>query len=128
MYIVTFQDNTKFQGGTINNSRWLFIPNKPIQKIEFNLFKKIITLSDFEAYNHLIEKAVSLVGVKFTRVTQIILMGKSGKTVIRVTIDLLKRKVYAEKVEFGKEYRNKPTTGWKKGIKFSIGKIGIKSI
>lgn len=113
MYNILFSDQSTFQGGTLKNSRWTWIPDKPISEWTYTLFEKPIVLKGYEAYNHLLEK-VNVFGSE--KVLKVILMGKKGNNVDCIEIDLQNSKISKTVKEFGSEYLNKPTLGWKIGV------------
>jgi hypothetical protein len=114
MYTILFTDNTLYRAGKdLRISNWNMMPAKPIRKIDYTINNHTVTLDSYEQYNHLIEKAN--IGGK-TYITKIILMGRKNNTVDCFIYDF-KTKVWDETVaEFGAEYNNKSTTGWKQGI------------
>ena len=114
MYKVYFTDNSVFEGGTLNNSKWNDMPNKSIIKIEYRLGKAGIMLSGYESYNHLVERSRFMTG-NYERITKVILLGKKMSQVDVIIYDLIKKTVVKKQLEYGKEYNNRPTTGWKKG-------------
>jgi hypothetical protein len=115
MYSVIFEDNSEFFGGIPANSKWDEMPNKPIQSIEYSLLHKKIILTNYEAYNHLVERAQNLLsGQNF--ITKVLLMAKKQNKVLIIVFDFIKNSVYLQNVEFGKEYYNKSSSGWKQGL------------
>jgi hypothetical protein len=114
MYKIIFTDNEEFVGGDFLNSKWNEIPDKPIKKIEYNFGDKKITLEDYNMYNHLVERVrIHQVGDK---ITSIQLMAKKDDAVLVLIFEPLTNKLNYKPADFGREYKNKPTTGWKKGI------------
>ena len=121
MYKVYFEDNTVFDGGTLNNSKWNEIPDKPIRKIEYKLLSTTIKLEGYESYNHLLEMCSFItggvgLGTNYKRLTKIILMGKRGDVVDAIVYNLLKKKAFKETLKAGQEYNNRPSNGWKTGL------------
>jgi hypothetical protein len=132
IFKITFTDNTIFEGGdSIYDSKWKDIPSKEILCLEYFIDEhESVTLRNYESYNYFIEATNNIYGPKGTDLTQqlhnIYLMGiKDGKVVSRrislVGIDgtdkYLKGDSTKRTVELGKEFRGKPTVGWKKGTK-----------
>ena len=119
MYKVTYEFGEIFFGGEPDDSKWLEI-EKPIAKIEYKLGVKTLILENFEAYNHVVER-FQIMGQKPGQngICGLILMVKMANQVHKVMFNFRTSKVTQELVEFGKEYRGKPHSGWKKGI---IGK------
>lgn len=115
MYKITFLDGIIFEGGNPENSKWLFSPNKPIQKLEYKFLGSLITLENYEAYNHLVERVAFLQG-KGQRITKVILMVKKGNDVMKLIYDLKRGQIYSDVALFGHEYQGKPCSGWKVGI------------
>lgn len=117
MYKIIFEDSTEFQGGIPINSKWNNMPDKPIQSIEYSLLNKKIILTNYEAYNHLVERAtIFLNNEQKEIIAKVILMAKKDNLVYLVIFDFIKNDVYLQNVEFEKEYYNKPTSGWKLGL------------
>lgn len=115
MYIITYKDNTTFNGGNIQNSKWNEI-DKPILRIEYNLTNKPIIMQGYERYNHLIEYGwMSNVRKKIT--TAIYIMGLKNNKVDVIKINCVKKRITSSKKQFGKELSDSSTTGWKEGIK-----------
>jgi len=115
MYSITFEDNTTFLGGEPSDSKWNKIPDKLIKRIEYSILNQTIIAEGYESYNHLVERASFVVG-KGKSVRRVLLLFKRNKEVLSIIIDLVKNKIYSNLSIFGKEYKNKPVTGWKKGI------------
>jgi hypothetical protein len=123
MYLVNFITGETFRGGNPNNSKWNEI-NKPIKSIKYKTPINTILLQDYEAYNHIVER-VGFIQGSGQLITKVILMVKSGEDVMKLILDVRKNKIYSKLAKFGKEYNNKPTTGWKEGIKGLKGKSKI---
>jgi hypothetical protein len=63
LYDIYFQDGTNFEGGSIENTRWLEIPNKSIRKLVYYLpSKEKISLENYDSYYHYIECTSDLNG------------------------------------------------------------------
>lgn len=116
MYKIIYEDNTIFKGNNLQNSKWNEI-DKPIKSIHYNLINQIC-MQGYEHYNHLIERANLSTGQCFF--TKVLLLGKKGKRVDIIEIDLRKKETKSYKTEFGKEYNNNYTTGWKTGLQNQI--------
>lgn len=118
MYRITFNDGTHFDGGEPHASKWNEMPQKPIKKLEYNIHGKNIVMEGYEAYNHLIEHRNMIQGNnKINHISNLILMGKKGNDIFKIIYSFRTKKIKYDIVKFGKEYNNKPTTGWKPGIK-----------
>jgi len=115
MYKIIFEDNSEFQGGDFEDSKWNEIPQKPIKRLEYTLVKETLVFENFEAYNHLVErvKFVNRIGGKITKV---ILMAVNKEKVIKIIYDFQSRKILQKYCILGQEYQGRSTTGWKSGI------------
>ena len=118
-YKIVHEFGEIFFGGEPDDSKWDLI-EKPIAKVEYKLGVKTLILEGFEAYNHVVER-FQIMGQKPGQngICGLILMVKMANQVHKVMFNFRTSKVTQELVEFGKEYRGKPHSGWKKGI---IGK------
>ena len=126
LYQITFIDGTKYDGGmSYKETLWKEIPDKEIREISFRLPDgNWITLKGYESYNHIVEATQDVYGSnKFTLRYQY-LMGKVGNKTHSYRITLFQTKddryrigdITRREFEYGKEYNNQPTQGWKKGI------------
>jgi hypothetical protein len=103
MYTVTFTDGTTFQGGNPADSKWSEIPKKQIRSILYELTPFIkYSFSNFEAYNHCVER-VRGVNKSFETITKVIIMGLTGNRVYQIMMDK-DGGVYQIVVPHGKEY------------------------
>jgi len=114
MYIITYEDDTKFMGGNPENSKWNEIEDKPIKSIEYTL-NKTFTLSNFEQYNHIVKKGLFF-SPNSKDIIFVEIMGLYKNKVYKIVFDFLKKQIRKEICEWGKEYNNKSHSGWKKGI------------
>lgn len=114
MYKVIYQDSSVFTGGDLKNSLWTNINNKIAQLIYY--YPKLIKLENYESYNHIIEKA--WINGKIYPL-KILLMGQKNNVVDITCIDLKTNQITEYTKEFGKEYNNSSTSGWKEGIKYA---------
>jgi hypothetical protein len=135
LFQVVFQDGTTYLGGnSYFETKWKDMPDKPIKQISFSLpDNNIIILHDYEAYNHIIEVTQDIysgsnnsqnMGKVIPRFQYF--MGRMGDKVLSYRVTLkqpvkdsgkyqlgdITRRVY----EYGKEYDNQATQGWKRGI------------
>ena len=124
MYKVFFEDDSIFIGGAVENSHWNKMSDIPIKKIEYTLGNKTIILENYEAYNHIVERT-AFIQTGRQVISKLILMTKQGNEVIKTIYDFIKCNFYPKLGLWGKEYNNKPTSGWKIGIKGKEGKIKI---
>lgn len=115
MYKIFYKDGTIFQGGEYYDSKWNDMPKKPIQKLEYKLNGKTVIMENYSAYNHHFER-ISRLG-KGEIHTKVILMARKKEDVLLLIYDIRKKKFDYDVAEIGKEYNNKPVTGWKEGIK-----------
>jgi hypothetical protein len=124
LYKIIFEDNSEFFGGDLNNSKWNEMPNKSISKIIYYSQIKTIELSGYEEYNHLIVHKQNILSNKNNTIA-VILMGKSFNQVTRFIFDLNNNKLLIDKVFEGQEFKDKPTIGWKEGMKNSCSNYKI---
>jgi hypothetical protein len=123
-YKVFFIDGTSIESESMN-SNWDSLPPIGITKLEYTVFKKTVVLSGFEEYNHQVEHALNISSGQHT-ITKIMLLAKKAQIVHVITIDNINTRIYPEIVEYGKEYRGKALTGWKKGLLGKIPSINMK--
>lgn len=121
MYLVYLEDNSVFDCGTLHNSKWNEIPDKPITKLVYFIGGRKITLENYEQYNHLLERTKILNKEGLERITKVILLGKKGNKIDRIIFNLIENKIKPEEVDWRKEYYDSPTTGWKNG---TVGTTG----
>jgi len=114
MYKITFIDSSIYIGGSVKDSKWNFMPLKPIKSLEYHIGKQRILLSGYEKYNHLVEHTIML-GIG-QRINRLILMAKKEENVLKIIFDFVKNKIKYDAADFGREYRGQSTTGWKEGI------------
>ena len=63
LYTIVFEDNSVFEGGTIETTLWMKIPNKKIRSIFYNIpLGDCIGLSGYNSYYHFVETTVDLSG------------------------------------------------------------------
>lgn len=119
MITVYFKDGTE-----LTNIPWNSLPDKPILSLSYKIGDKLIELSGYEMYNHLVEKIAGF--GKPPQTTKLFLMGRAcGKTKI-VTIDY-RKKIITEKItDIGQEYNGQATTGWKNGVVSFIPSVSIR--
>ena len=102
LYTIIFKDNTRFYGGDYKNTKWLEIPNKPIQSILYSIpFEKFIVLKDFDKYYHFIEVTMDLNGEKKgkNKLEYSYLIGKKDNNYTIHKINLQTGKVEVKEVE-----------------------------
>jgi len=123
MYLIRFSDSTIFSGDNPPNSKWNQIPDKPIWEIEYELFGSKLAVTNYVAYNHLWEQAYiggnvqRLVNIdRGVNITKVLLMGKKSSGEVDVYVFTKNRDIQHYVADFGKEFNDRPTTGWKKGI------------
>jgi hypothetical protein len=120
MYYITYEDGTKFRGGDYLNSLWGEIEDKLIIDWSYFIGGFEFTLRGYEAYNHLVTKVNYMGGIE--DVLEVILMAKIEDRVEMLKIDLKTGDTTLHKAQFGKEYQDKPTSGWKRG---RLGEFGM---
>ena len=127
LYQVQFENGSVYDGGdSYRETKWNDIPDKSIRQIVFHLPDgNALVLKEYDEFNHFCEATQDIYGSnKFTLRYQY-LMGKLGDKVISYRITLFQTKDARYKIgditrreyEWGKEYNNKPTKGWKKGLR-----------
>jgi len=126
LFQVQFNDGSSYQGGEdYKNTKWLSIPDKQIRQIAFSLPDgNLLVLRGYDEFNHFCEATQDVYNsTKFTIRYQY-LMGRLGDKVISYRVTLFEGKnnkfkigdITRREYEWGKEYNQKPTKGWKKGI------------
>ncbi|HED05176.1 MAG TPA: hypothetical protein ENI61_00660 [Ignavibacteria bacterium] len=123
MYTVIFNDNSQFIGGSINDSKWNEMPNKPIKKLTYYV-KNTYGLSGFEKYNHLVTKVITVspkIKEKSVIYTELFLMGLRNQIVYMIIVDLMTGKVRRDARHSGSEYNGRKSEGWKLGISSGFG-------
>jgi hypothetical protein len=117
MYKIIFEDGTEFLGGEPDNSKWNEIPiAKNIAELHYDLCGKQIILKGYEAYNHIVKHAFLIDSQQQAIVAVIIIVLELG-IVKRFIFDLIKNELITDNILYGQEYNNKPTSGWKVGLK-----------
>ena len=115
LFEAVYLDNSKSYGGSLADSKWNDI-HEPIKRLTINLGCKHLILEGYDAYNHLIEKAVGLIG-KVNQITKQVLFAKKGDKVYVFMVDFTNNCKLVQSVwDFGIEFNNKPTSGWKEGV------------
>lgn len=104
----------KFTSGEIaQGTAWNSLPTQRISALKYRIGNKIVYLTGFEEYNHLVEKVAGF--GKPPQTTKIFLCGRwQGKTKV-VTIDLTTKQITQKTTEIGQEYNGQVTTGWRSG-------------
>jgi hypothetical protein len=106
-------------GKIIKTDDWLSFDEQIVEmSIQVNE-KESIVLEGFEAYLR-IKEEVKGVNSSINGTVAIILFGKYGDKVAKVTLDLIHSKISQEVVPITKAYQNKPLNPslWKKGLLF----------
>jgi len=132
IFKVIFTDNTIYEGGdSVYNSLWNEIPDKAISCLEYFIDgQDSIVLRGYEKYGHLIEATKNVYGPKGTdlkpKLHNIYVMGLRTNKVTSYRIALEgnsgsdkyhKGDITKRFVPYGKEFRGRPISTWKKGIK-----------
>jgi len=116
MYKIIFEDKTEFMGGDPENSQWNDIPNKPITELQYSFGGKTIYLKNYEAYNHQLKLGFLPFNNQKTIILSIIIMVLEKGNVGRIIFDFPNKRIIKDIVPFGKEYNNRPASGWKAGL------------
>lgn len=116
MYKLTFIDGELFIGGNPENSLWNNIPNKSIKSLECWNDQFSFKLENYEAYNHIVEHTFNI-NTSTVKITRLIIMGKNKNIVFKIILNLIRPHFLMQNSNYGEEYNNKPTSGWKVGIK-----------
>jgi hypothetical protein len=131
LYRIIYDDNTSFNGGTLEDSKWNYI-DKRIKRIEYFLEKRMIVLENYESYNQLIERSFTIFGGKTPNLRHFYMMGRKGNKVQIIRYNVAKKQTIDYISDFGNEYNKKmiynsqskiirwvdgqPSTGWKEGL------------
>jgi hypothetical protein len=118
LYEITFEDDSKFEGGQPNDSKWNLIPDKPIKSITYKLAGESVYLENYKSYNHLVERP-TIIGIG-SYISKVILMAENNGEVLCFIFNYNKQMLLLEKRIFGQEYEEDSTSGWKKGILSNI--------
>jgi hypothetical protein len=130
MYKLRFSDETEFMGGEPENSLWNEIPQgKSIASMQYSFLDKGFLLNGFEAYNHIVERAVVLLNFSgqtyppAQRITRIIILAKWQNRVYEVIYDIKNQSVYQQAEVIGKENIDKE--GAEIGSLLSVTKVTV---
>ena len=124
MYNIIYSNLGKWTGGGYADSKWDEQPNEPIAELTYELFGITVTLKNYEAYNHIVER-IALIGRKESLITKVILMAKKGEQVLCLIWDIRKHEFTKEVQMFGAEYCGRPTTCWKEGLQNETPSVTI---
>lgn len=122
LYEIKFTDGTEFKGGNLKDTKWNQIPDKPIYSLTYYFFGKAITLTEYESYNHIWEKAQNLFNGQEI-LCDIYLMARTEGQTIVIHFNLIKETTDVSGFSYDKELRGKAVSGWKKGIENGKPKI-----
>jgi hypothetical protein len=109
MISVKFTDGELIQG-----MGWLDMPKKPIQRLKYQFNGKTIIMEGYESYNHLVERCYMVLGNQVS-IRNIFLLGLKGGSVHGVVLNVNTKTITEYDSTFGKEYNNRPSTGWQIG-------------
>jgi dsRNA-specific ribonuclease len=115
-------------GQTIKTDDW-FSFNETITEMSVQINEnEYLVLEGFEAYCRLINKG-KILNRPIQGIIGYVLFGKKGKTVVKITLDLIHSKISQETIPIDKAYQNKPLNPslWKKGLLYHP-KVYIKKI
>jgi len=114
LYRITHEDCSIFLGGTLENSKWNEIV-KPIRELLYVLPNKtVISLKNYEAYNHQIIKKNIILSQK-SNVFGILLIAKRKNLVDCFSFNLKTEKINHYVSEYTKKFQPPFMTGWKIG-------------
>ena len=127
LFIVIFKDSTSYIGKTnYSDTGWKNIPDKPIKRIFFKLVDdNYICLEGYEKYNRITEATKDINGKRAGIVTiqYMYFMGLKNNIVTSYRSSLhegqkgkdkfMKGDITRREYEFGKEWYNGATSGWK---------------
>jgi hypothetical protein len=91
LYLIVFEDESKFSGGNYMETKWKEIPSKKIKRIFYRLpGGDCLTLSGYDKYYHMIEATQDLLGKNRgkVRLRYAYIMGKIENKVVRYKISL----------------------------------------
>jgi len=143
-FSVEYIDGTSFVGESLTGD-WKTI-DKSIKSLQFSFGKITTVLTDFQSYNHLIEK-IAIVGKKGEIITKYLIMGRINDKTYIFEYDLKVKRAKKRIVPIGQEYGHfevtdevigetsnhtpiykevfvpQPITGWKNGIENGMPKF-----
>jgi len=91
LYTIIFEDNSVYQGGDLENTKWVEIPNKKIRTIFYSLpLGDCLGLSEYDKYYHYIEVTTDIMGENKGKINLefAYLIGKKGTTYKMYKINL----------------------------------------
>ncbi len=121
LYKIVYEDLTTHIGKDINNTGWNQI-NKPILYIEYCFGAKIVTLSGFEQYCHIVEALKNNRGE--VRIDKIKLFAKKDLACLIFIYDIATKVLYRDTQPYDK--MSAKYSGWKIGIKTNLPEAKIK--
>jgi len=113
MYVITFIDGTKYEGGDLYESKWNDMPDKNIAQIEYRFPNQSILIKGYEKYNHLIDQVYIGSQCRFEHVR---LMGLEKTMVKSFVYCFADKKMTVYEHKFGEEHKGNPSIGWKRGV------------
>lgn len=111
MYKVTFSDDTSLVCINHLNSNWNKI-DKAIKSVRLFLKNREFLLENYDAYNHLVIHKYCIT-TKKEIATDIIFLARKDNVVKRIIFNINSKTLIEDEVEFGKEFNDSATTGWK---------------
>lgn len=115
MYLITFENNEKFHGGDLLNSKWNDIPyNKNIASIIYYFPIKVIVLSNYEAYNHLVYQAIVKGKIFIERIK---LFAKFQSKIDIFEYSIKEKILFKDSCATKNMLYDNKVTGWKQGVK-----------
>ena len=123
LYTIIFKDNSNFLGGTLLETKWLQIPDKPIKRVIYSLPNgDNLVLNNYDKYFHFCEATTDLSGKNQgkTRLEYDYILGKKDKLIICYKITLFENSNHkigdVEKIIFNEEdnfIKKLNKMGWK---------------
>jgi len=120
LFNIFFNDGSNYQGGTLEQPKWLDIPDKPIRSIFYSLpLGDFLTLIGYEKYYHFVEVCKDLNGDRSGQVQLefAYLIGKKGNDYRIYKISLRTGQIQIIDTDKDNEMiKQLNPIGWKKGI------------
>lgn len=124
IYCLLFEDGSVYWGGSIVTPKWREAPDKEIEQLKI-IFPTgdFLLLSGYEEYNIFVEAVAIIYGGSGVKPTYLFIMGKREGQVTSYRVVIGNHGKYEigdvtiRQYPDGKEYDEKPTTGWHKGTK-----------
>jgi len=119
LYDLVLEDNTIYLGGDLASPKWRESPDKAILSFKLKLPSgDFLLLEGYDAYNFFVEAVNVLSGAeKGKHLTYLYMMGLKDAVITsyRISLGTNAGDMTIRRFPEGKEYANKPTTGWHRG-------------